>query len=64
MKAVHMQALTWDIKRAMLTATVTMKGEVLPLLLIQKGQKNVGVQYSATDNPSHVLYAIQNSLDG
>ncbi len=39
-KTIHLQALTTDTKRATLTATVTMSGEVLHLLLIFKGPKN------------------------
>ena len=59
-KTVHTRSSTSDTKRATLAATISMSGEVLPPLLIFKGEKNGRIEKKELPNlPPMCLYAIQ-----
>ena len=59
-KTVHTQSSTSDIMRATLAATVSTSGEVLPPLLIFKGEKNGRIEEKELPNlPPMCLYAVQ-----
>ncbi len=59
-KTVHTRSSTSDTKRATLAATISMSGEVLPPLLIFKGEKNGRIEKKELPNlPPMCLYAVQ-----
>ena len=59
-KMVHTQSSNSETKRATLAATVTMSDEVLPPLLIFKGEKNGRIEKKELPNlPPMCLYAVQ-----
>ncbi len=60
MLTIHIRASTSDIKRAMLAATITMNGDLLPPFLVFKGKQNGRIASKELPTfPEMCCYAMQ-----